>query len=206
MSSATPTSRPGTVTVARAMLNWLAAAQMITVVLNVYLLSSVYSRDALIEIYRSAGYSGAMASGMTSSFFTTYYLSLALAVVLGIAYAVLARFVGKGSQGARVTSWVIVGLFGICCGAAGMAINAAGPGAISGLGGATARVAGGLDRQIVAGRFMLLVPDWATAILVVVGSVSLLASIIAVVALALPSSHPYFRQPRERAGQGTVQV
>jgi hypothetical protein len=60
------------------------------------------------------------------------------------------------------------------------------------------RRVGGVDLQVAAERFMVLVPDWASATLQVVGILSL-ASLIAAVALGLPPSYPYCRQPPEWA-------
>jgi hypothetical protein len=102
---------------------------------------------------------------------------------------VLGAFVGKGKQWARITSWVVVGLFGICCGLAGVA-GAAGGGSGFGNMGAPS----GIDQEKITEDTAALIPSWVTPVSTVLGIVALISAIAIVVLLLLPPSNAYFRK------------
>jgi hypothetical protein len=116
------------------------------------------------------------------------YVGAAIAVLVAVAYLVLAMFVGKGKQWARITTWVVVGLFGICCGLAGVA--ALGAGNSFGNMGAPS----GIDQEKITEETAALLPDWIAPTTTVLSIITLVISIAIVVLLLLPPSNPYFRK------------
>lgn len=196
MSYTTPPStpaapaRPGTVSLATTLLYLLGLLSLVSVGLAVYT-ASFYDADTVAQIYRDAGAPSDVAEAAgASAQIGAYAFGAGLQLLIGVVYLILAVFVGKGKQWARITTWVWAGLFGICCGIGALA-GTAFSGALTGLGGG----AGGIDQAKVTEEMEQLLPSWLTPVSMVLGIISLLAAIAVVVLLALPPSHPFFRKP-----------
>jgi hypothetical protein len=117
------------------------------------------------------------------------YLQAALPLLLGVLYIVLAVFVGKGKQWARITTWVIAGI-AVCCNGFGLAGSALLDSMLSGMGDVN-----GVDVAQAAEEIAALLPGWLTATSTALTAVALLASIVVIILLLLPPSNPYFRKP-----------
>ena len=110
---------------------------------------------------------------------------LLLAVVLGV----LALFNNQGRNGARITTWIVGGIM-VCCVGGGLLSNAAG-GFNTG-GGTTAN---GPSPEEIQRRLEEALPSWVTPVSLLLGVLSLIALIAALVLLALPKANPFFRKP-----------
>lgn len=117
-------------------------------------------------------------------------VGIALTAVIGIGLGVLALFVRRGSQPARIVTWVLGGIFALCqvCGLAGTALPMQGGGQTDGPGSELEEFGRLVEEHT---------PAWmsaASTLLTIVGLVGLLGAIIL---LALPAANDYFRKPAE---------
>lgn len=111
--------------------------------------------------------------------------------VIGIAFAILAVFVNKGSQPARVITWVLGGIMVLCQGC-GLIFAAATPALMEGLAGS-----GDADTEAVAEQARIITentPAWLTAASTAIGVLSVIALILVIILLAVPSANEYFRK------------
>lgn len=180
-------ARPGTVTIATFLLYLLALLSIVSAALNIYT-ASLQDKAKLLAIFLDGGYPQDQAEASATLAPVTYYAGAAVSVLLAILYVVLAVFVGKGKQWARITTWVVSGL-GICCGLLGLAAMGF-EGALTGM-----TDTGGIDVEKVLEGQAALLPGWLTPATNAVSIASLLLSIAVVVLLLLPPSHPFFRKP-----------
>lgn len=200
MSNATPPSgylvpeqpggspaRPATVNIASILLYLMSLLSLISAGLAVYQ-ASLMSEDKLVTIFKDGGYPADQAEAAAALTPIGSYASAAVSVVVAIAYIVLAVFVGKGKQWARITTWVVVGLFGVCCGLFGAAALGAGN-SFSNMG-----APGDIDQEKITADTAALLPEWLTPVSTILLIISLLSSIAIVVLLLLPPSNPYFRK------------
>ena len=95
---------------------------------------------------------------------------------------------GKGKQWARITTWVVVGLFGVCCGLVGVASLGA-AGSLGNMGAPS-----GIDNEKITADTAALLPDWLTPVTTTLSVVSLVAAIAIVVLLLLPPVEPLLPQ------------
>ena len=118
------------------------------------------------------------------------YFSLALGLAFAVGLAVLAVFVNRGNQPARIISWVVLGLL-LCCNGFGLLGTAAG-GLLNG-GGNT----GDIDQEELARRIEDAVPGWVTPVNYVLLFIGIVASAAGIILLALPMANEYFRRPQQ---------
>ena len=182
-------ARPGTVSLASTLLYLMALLSLVSAGLAIYQ-ATFMTKEKLLTIFREGGYATDQAEQAALIAPAVIYGTAAFAVLLAIAYTILAVFVGRGKQWARITTWVVVGLFGICCGLAGVA------GAASNAGGGFGNMGApsGIDQEKITEETAALVPSWVSPVSTVLGIISLLAAITIVVLLLLPPSNPYFRK------------
>jgi hypothetical protein len=182
-----PAARPGTVSLATTLLYLLTLLSVISVVLAIYQ-ATFYDKAKIQQIYEDAGMDRATAEGAAVGASVGVYFAAAFALLIAAGYLISAIFVGKGKQWARILTWVWAGLFGVCCGIAGLAGQAA-TGMLSGMGNT-----GGIDQAKVQQDIMDLIPGWLNTVTIVLGVISLLSAIAVIILLALPPSNPYFRK------------
>lgn len=103
-------------------------------------------------------------------------------LVLAAVYAVLGVFNRRGVNGARITTWVLSGVF-LLCGAATFAL--------SGVGGGTTD---GVDMDKVTTAMSDAVPAWYNAFGMVSGIAQIIGYLVVIVLLALPASGEFFRK------------
>jgi hypothetical protein len=182
-----PAARPGTVSLATLLLYLMALLSLVSAALAIYQ-STLITEDKLVTIYKDGGYPADQAEAAAALTPVLSYVGAGFALLVAVLYIVLAVFVGKGKQWARITTWVVVGIFGICCGLAGVA--AMGAGNSFGNMGAPSDI----DTEKIAADTAALLPAWLSPTTTVLSIVSLCASIAIVVLLLLPPSNPYFRK------------
>ncbi|HZM77300.1 MAG TPA: hypothetical protein VFC19_16325 [Candidatus Limnocylindrales bacterium] len=150
---------------------------------------SLLGADTFRQIYEDAGMNPTEAEQAASIASTFAYVGAAPWLVFAILYLILAIFVGKGKQWARITTWVIAGISALCCFGLSLAGNAANS-ALSGMSGQS-----GVDQGELARRIQDEQPDWLPVVDTALYAVGLLAAIVVIVLLLLPPSNPYFRRP-----------
>jgi hypothetical protein len=105
--------------------------------------------------------------------------------VLAVGLVVLGVLVGKGSNPARIVTWVVGGVVVLCYGC-GLLSDALGPGMVNALGDTAS--------QDMMEQLNAAIPGWLRASSLGVSMLILLAMITVVVVLMLPSSNAYFRK------------
>lgn len=118
------------------------------------------------------------------------YVSVVLGLVFAVGLAVLAAFVNRGNQPARIISWVVLGLL-LCCNGFGL-LGAAAGGLLGGAGGG-----GEVDQEELARRIEDAVPGWTAPVNYLLLFVGIVASTAGIILLALPKANEYFRRPQQ---------
>ena len=180
-------ARPGTVSTATFLLYLMGLIGLVSAGLAIYQ-ATFMTKEKLLTILKDGGYPADQAEAAASVTPVVIYITAGVTLLVAIAYLILGAFVGKGKQWARITSWVVVGLFGICCGLAGVA-GAAGGSSLGNMGAPT-----DIDQEKITNDTAALVPEWLASVTTVLGIISLVAAIAVVVLLLLPPSNPYFRK------------
>ncbi len=119
-------------------------------------------------------------------------VGIAFTAAVAIALGVLAIFVGKGSQPARITTWVLGGL-GVLCFGCGALLTAAAPSLLSGASG---------DEQVETSAELLDLirantPDWLYYTTTLLNIVIVVALIGCIILLAVPAANDYFRKEEQ---------
>jgi hypothetical protein len=182
-------SRPGTVTAASGLLYLLALLSLVITALSVYSISQM-DASTFQQIYEDSGMSASDAEAAASIATSVAYVGAVPWVVFAILFLIVAIFVGKGKQWARITTWVVAGITSLCCFGFGLIGNAAGT-ALSGMGGQS----GGVNQDELTRKIQDAQPDWLPPVSTAVYGLGLLAALAVIVLLLLPPSHPYFRKP-----------
>jgi hypothetical protein len=178
--------RPAVVTYAVYLMWFVVAAQVINFLVG--LIPNEQLDQALAdfeaanpELTEPAGFEA------TSAVFTVL-----ITIIITVGLAVLAVFVGRGSQPARVTTWVIGGIAVLCVGC-GLILTAAGP-ALLASAGDTPEVQ--LQRDYLE-VIQQNTPGWMTAITVGLTILALLALIAVIIMLAMPAANDFFRKEQQ---------
>ncbi len=138
---------------------------LLVVVLN--LVGAVISLITRDEINDAVEREVANSGGANTNNAFTEALTLGFSLVFSIVFVVLALLLLRGSNGGRIATWVISGIW-LLCGFCGL-----------------------------AGSFFLLaldgIPAWITAYSIVSASISVILHITIIVLLLLPASNAYFK-------------
>jgi hypothetical protein len=180
-------ARPGTVSFAGILLYVLALISFVSVGLALYQ-STFMTKEKLAVIYHNGGYPQDQADAAATFAPIGSYVAAGFSLLVAILYILLAVFVNRGKQWARVTTWVVAGLFGACCNLLGVAGSAASS-SLSGMG-----APGGIDSKKIAEDIAALSPSWLPPVGIALSAVALLAALSVIILLALPPSHPFFRK------------
>jgi hypothetical protein len=118
-------------------------------------------------------------------------ISVVFAAVFAIGLGVLAIFLRRGSQPARIVTWVLGGLLAFCqvCGLAGTAIS---PSLSS-----NTQDGASSDLEEFGKLVQEHTPAWLTAASLALSAIALLALIAAIILLSLPASNDFFRKEQE---------
>nr|WP_221380844.1 hypothetical protein [Actinoplanes polyasparticus] len=139
--------------------------------------------DAIRDVYAGTEAEGA------ESFISAIFVGGAIVnLLIGIGFAVLALFDGRGKNPARIVTWVIGGI-SLCCFGASL-----GSTALAGSMG-TGTTTGGPSEAEVQQRLEEALPSWYTASNTTLSVIALLAILGTVILLALPAANEFFRKP-----------
>jgi hypothetical protein len=175
--------RPTTVTVSSYLLWVTAAIALISAVLSL----SVVGR--MTDVYRDV-YAGTDAEGTEAVIVGFSVVIVVISILIAAGLVILSIFNNRGRNGARVTTWVIGGIF-LCCSGSGLLLASAS----SSLTGNTGSTAGGPSPTEVEDRLNEVLPSWYNPLSNTLGVISLLALLGALILLALPASNAFFRKP-----------
>jgi hypothetical protein len=184
----TPRTKPSTVKFSVILLYVVAASSLISGLIGL-LTYSAYT-DTLTKMYEGTSLEGSASSSTA----TQVGGSIAISVVLAIIFVVLAILVSRGSRVGRILTWVFGGLALCCIGgftAVGLLFGEAAWNA-SREQNPTLPTYAEYERQLDAA-----LPSWYGPVSTILGVVTLLALLGAIILLALPASHPYFRKREE---------
>ncbi|MQA27154.1 MAG: hypothetical protein GEU94_17200 [Micromonosporaceae bacterium] len=177
-----PKERPGVVTAACALMFVVAGISLIAAILGLMVLGPV--RDAVENVRFDDPQVGAVAPQVV-----VWGLGVGIGfnLVVAVGLALLGLFNLRGSNGARVTTWVVVGLF-LLCGVCGLLLQ--GVSGVTPIGGG-----GDPDSERLARAMEAATPSWYNSVSVGVALVDVLAYVAIVVLLALPAANEFFRKP-----------
>jgi MFS family permease len=177
-------SRPTVVSVAVMLLWAVAALRVISIALGFVPTPEL---DRLMEQFNG---DNAVATGGVLG----QVVSVVVGLILAAAFAVLAIFVGKGNQPARITTWVLGGIVALCMGC-GLIGSVAAPSLLNSL---TSTGDAQADQAVEQAQAILdATPAWLTAALNAVGVLSVLALLGAIIVLAVPSANEFFRKEEQ---------
>jgi hypothetical protein len=185
-SPSTPArQRPSTVTISSYLLYLFLACQVISLIITLATIGK--TRDVLREAYEGSTTEGAeqVANFVFAFGLGAAILLLLLAVVLGV----LAIFNNQGRNGARITTWIVGGIM-VCCTGGGLLSGAGGGFNAGGNSGGDAPSPDEIQRRLDEA-----LPSWITPVSLLLGVISLLALLAALILLALPKSNEFFRKP-----------
>jgi hypothetical protein len=182
MQSLTPErpARPTVVTAAAGLMFLVAVLGLVSAVVAVAVMAGF--RDALLDAL--ADQDPQMAEAASTIFTFSMVLGIVFSLLPAAGFTVLGLFVLRGANAARVTTWVVTGLF-LACGACLLAVQGLGSFMPSGDPGSEAA-----SRAIEDA-----IPGWYTVTEIVISVLELLAYIAIVVLLALPASNAFFAKP-----------
>ncbi|MET8282297.1 hypothetical protein [Micromonospora sp. NPDC005174] len=185
-SPSTPArQRPSTVTISSYLLYLFLACQVISLIITLSTIGK--TRDVLRDAYASSTAEGA---DQVADFFFAFGLGSAILVLLlAVVLGVLAMFNNQGRNGARITTWIVGGIM-VCCTGGTLLSGAAGGFTTGGNSGSDMPSADEVQRRLDEA-----LPGWITPVSLLLGVISLLALLAALILLALPKSNEFFRKP-----------
>jgi hypothetical protein len=178
-----PRSRPTVVTVSSYLLYFSAAASLIASLLSLTTIGTV--RDVYAELYDDTAN-----AGMENILVGVTVVTLVINIIFAAALAILAIYNNRGKQAARITTWVVGGIF-LCCSGVGLL----GTAATSGMNLDTGNT-GMPSAQEIESRLSAELPGWFTPISTLLTVLIVLALLGALILLALPAANAYFRRPQ----------
>jgi hypothetical protein len=174
--------RPAVVTVAVWLIVLVAALEAVTALVTVSQIGTL--RDAYDKLFADTPIENAGTGlAVVSAAVTALYLLFALG------FAVLAIFVGRGKNPARILTWVVAGI-SICCVGANLASTAVGFNSSFG------NTGEGPSNEEIQRAINEALPGWYQPVLTTAAVISLAALVTTVILLALPVANPYFRKPQ----------
>ncbi|MBQ0978584.1 hypothetical protein [Micromonospora sp. M61] len=185
-SQSTPArQRPSIVSISSYLLFLFLACQVISLIITLSTIGK--TRDALRDAY--AGSNVENADQVGDVFYAIGLGSAILVLLLAVVLGVLALFNNQGRNGARITTWIVGGIM-VCCVGGGLLSNAAGGFTAGGETGAN-----GPSSEEVQRRLEEALPSWATAVSLLLGVISLISLLAALILLAMPKANAFFRKP-----------
>jgi MFS family permease len=175
--------RPATVTVAQYLLYACAGFQVINAVLTVLSLGPTV--EAYREHFKNDPNGDAQIAGAQIGGFG----GVAVAALFIVGAVLLAVFLGRGKNPARIVTWVLSGI-GVLCFGCGLAFS----GIASSM---NTNPANDPDLEALTRKIEDAIPGWQAAVSTVIGVLVLLALIGVIVLLALPASNEFFRKEQE---------
>jgi hypothetical protein len=179
-----PKTRPGTVTAARWLLYLSAVLLLVSALASLATIGPVKQviDDELAKTPGAPNMGGAVIAGVV--------IGLSVSTIFAIGLAVLGALIGRGSNAARIVTWVVGGL-GVLCQGCGLASNAL-QSSLTSLSSQS-----NPDSAEFQQRIRDAMPAWQTSVALVISLVVLLALLAVVILLALPASNDFFRRQEE---------
>ncbi len=171
---------PGTVRISSYLLYAVAVIEVISLIVTLSTLSSL--RQALNDAYAGtdlAESGDAIAVGVAVG-------GAVIALLVAVGLVVLGFLNLRGKNPARIVTWVLGGLFLLCCGV-GQVFNAAG----SGMG--TDSSGNVPDQADVQAKLDAAMPGWYSPVTTLLGVIPILLVLVALILLALPASNAWFK-------------
>ncbi|MER7002964.1 hypothetical protein ABT297_07940 [Dactylosporangium sp. NPDC000555] len=181
-----PRARPSTVSLAAMLLFAAAAIEVINVVLS--LLYAQKIAEATKRVYEQAGAptnSTGAAIGAT--------VNVVFGFVIVVILVLLGYFISRGSQVARILTWVLGGI-AFCCNLFGLGSLLFAQPLWDQARKATPKLPTWDEYQRIVSAE---VPGWYQPVTTVLSILLILAILVPIILLALPASHPYFRKPQQ---------
>jgi len=175
--------RPGIVTTAAYLMVLVGVLELVNAIANLLTMNTIL--DAARRAYTGLPNADTVIAAMRAS----QIAGVALAVLVAVGFVILAAFNLRGSNAARIVTWVVTGIGVLCfgCGAIGVAAT----GFLTNLQpGSTA----GPDPGDAARRISAATPGWLKPTSLTIEIVNLLAVILIIILLALPAANEYFRR------------
>ncbi|GAA1788139.1 hypothetical protein GCM10009682_07770 [Luedemannella flava] len=182
--------RPTVVTAAVGLLYATAGILLVLAVAGISISGSM--KAAYEEAYR--GTDAASSSDVVA--IASTWGTAVVYILFAVGLAVLAMFVGRGKQPARITTWVVTGLVALCCGCGGI-LGAASGSAMDSLTQNMEAAPGQPDPTKVTKIIEAHMPSWYTPVTTVLVIIMTLTSIAVIILLALPAANPFFRKEPE---------
>ncbi|MCG5450849.1 MULTISPECIES: hypothetical protein [Micromonospora] len=181
LSKPTPV-RPGVVTISTYLLLLFAFTQLLSLIMVISVSGSI--KQGFQDAYE--GTEDVETIGTVAVAFAV--ASVAVVLVLALVLVVLAMFNNRGRNGTRIATWVVGGIL-VCCvggsvvsGASGFSQGASG-------GGGDAPSGAEVERSMSDA-----LPSWYGPTSTAVNILGLAALLAALILLALPKAHPFFRK------------
>lgn len=178
-------TRPGSVTAAGYLLFAIALVSLLGLVTG--LASYPTIRDVFAADYK--GTTMESSSGVIA--LVALITAIITVLIFGGGAVILAPFVLKGRQPARIITWVLCGLL-VCCQGSSVASSGLNTGSFG------RGTTNGPDPQVVAQHLADNLPAWIRPTEIATGALLALLAIVVIVLLALPASHPFFRKQAEQ--------
>jgi hypothetical protein len=178
-----PRARPSTVNLAVNLLYAAAGLEVINIIVGL-LYAGKIADNAKNAVKGTSQENAGLSAAATGT------ISLVVGVLIVVLLVLLALYVGKGKQVARILTWVLGGL-AVCCLGSAFALTP-----LSSAGWDAARkndpdlpTWDRYNEMLYEG-----IPGWYQPLTVVLGVLLVLLILGAIILLALPASHPYFRK------------
>ena len=185
-SHSTPArTRPGLVTISSYLLMFFAALQLIGLILTLAISGKL--RQAFEDAFEGTA---SEVDGLGTAVVVFAVAASAVLLLIALALVVLAIFNNRGKNGSRIATWVVGGIM-VCCVGGGLVNGAAGFSGSTGSTSGDAPSAEELERSMNA-----VLPSWYNPVSTLLGVVSLLALLAALILLALPKSNEFFRKAK----------
>ncbi|MGC5051306.1 hypothetical protein ACLQ2S_07635 [Micromonospora sp. DT48] len=185
----TPTRpRPGVVTISTYLLLLFALCQLISVIISLSTIGTV--REVMEDAYRDSTVEGAQNVADITVVITV--VTVVFLLVMAFATAGLGLLNLRGKNGSRIATWIVGGILFCCTGLnllSGLAGNLSTPGDSSG------DMPSGEEIQR---RLEDALPSWMTPVSILLGVISLIALLVALILLALPKANEFFRKPTQQ--------
>jgi len=182
----TPRVRPTTVTVAVILLYVAAGLEVINAI------ASIASYSAYNNAYKAA-YAGTSLANQSSTAAVQVVVTVVVSLILAVIFAVLAFLDGRGNRVGRILTWVLGGL-ALCCTGSAFGLGAFAKSAYDAQRNTNANLPTYDQLQTTIKDAL---PSWYTPVVTIAGIGVLVATVVVIVLLALPASHPFFRKPPE---------
>ncbi|WFE25815.1 hypothetical protein O7623_20915 [Solwaraspora sp. WMMD791] len=178
-------ARPSTVTISSYLLFLTAALQVVGLIVALSVTGTMQ------QVYEDAyaDFEGMEAIGTITTVTTIAGAIFGLLVAAGL--VVLALLNNRGKNPSRIVTWVLGGIF-LCCSGGGLALGAAGSALPTGTTGTDPNMP---DPAQVQRDLEAALPGWYDPVNLLLGVVTVLALLAALILLALPPSNEFFRKP-----------